>query len=224
MPGIFEKKQQDWDRQAFSSEDPGAQVARPGSADAIDRLVSDIAYKLDTSAASFSILDVGCGNGLVLSKLAKDRSKVAGVDYSRAMIDRARALVPNGSFSVGEAQSLPFSDGEFERVLCYSIFHYFPNDEYAVRAIAELVRVCAPGGVVLVGDLLDQSCEQDIKGKSNLDYEEQIPLIHRYSEWRFYDLDWLASQAPDRVQKTEILLQPSDFALSGYRKDLRLCL
>ena len=224
MSGIFEEKQQEWDQQASSSDDPGAQVARPGSEDVVDRLVADIVEKLDTSAVSGSILDVGCGNGLVLSRLSTSYGNIAGVDYSASMIDKARTLVPNGNFSVGEAQSLPFADGAFERVLCYSIFHYFPDDDYAVRTIGELVRVCAPGGVVLVGDLLDKAHEQEVKGNSNLAYERQIPSIHRYSEWRFYDLDRLASQIPDRVQKAEILPQPADFVMGRYRKDLRLCL
>lgn len=224
MPGIFEEKQQEWNRQASSSDDLGAQVARPGNGEVVDRLVADVAEKLDTSGASSTILDVGCGNGLVLSRLSAGYARVCGIDYSQAMIETARTLLPHGEFSVGEARTVPFAGASFERVLCYSIFHYFPSDDYAVEAIGELVRVCRPGGVVLVGDLLDKACEAEIKGSSNRDFERKIPSIHRYSEWRFYDLDWLVSQVPARVKKAEILAQPADFALSRYRRDLRLWL
>jgi SAM-dependent methyltransferase len=224
MTAEFKEKQQEWNDQAGSSDDPGRQVARPGDADSVARLVADIATKLHINEASGGLLDVGCGNGLVLSRLGAGYKRVFGIDYSEVMIAEAKATMPKARFSVGEAGMLPFEDAAFDRVLCYSIFHYFPDDEYAVRAVAELVRVCAPGGIVLIGDLLDKTFEQRIKGGSNLDYERKIPSIHRYSEWRFYDLRWLAAQIPRRARQAEVLSQPAEFPLSGYRRDLRIWL
>lgn len=224
MTTDFGNKQHEWNLQAGSSEDPGAQVARPGGVGSINALASDIAAKLGTQNVSSSVLDVGCGNGLILSKVAGQYETIRGVDYSDVMIAQARLSLPTGQFSVGEAASLPFADAAFDRVLCYSIFHYFPSDDYAAQAVRELVRVCRPGGVVLIGDILDKQKEDDVKGRSDLAVEKAIPSIHRYSEWRFYDLQWLVLQGGDRVLQTEILDQPLDFPLRHYRKDLRICL
>lgn len=38
-------------------------------------------------------------------------------------------------------------------MLCYSVFHYFPNKKYAYKAIDELLRVCKNNGIILIGDL-----------------------------------------------------------------------
>jgi SAM-dependent methyltransferase len=224
MTAKFEEKQREWNHQARSSDDLGRQVARPGDADSVGRLVSDIAAKLRVGEASGSLLDVGCGNGLVLSRLGTGYETVCGIDYSEVMIAQAKAIMPNARFAAGEAGALPFEDATFERVLCYSIFHYFPDEEYAAGAVRELVRVCAPGGIVLIGDLLDKTFEERVKGGSNLDYERKIPSIHRYSEWRFYDLGWLAAQVPGRARHAEILVQPAEFPLGHYRRDLRIWL
>lgn len=220
----FGTKQSEWNEQARSSADFGAQIARTGNPEDLAGLVADVRIKLRVDEAEGAILDVGCGNGLVLSRISERFSRVCGVDYAEAMIDLARRLVPRGEFAVGEAAVVDFPDKTFARVLCYSIFHYFPDEAYAHRAHSELIRVCAPGGVVLVGDILDKTFEDEVKGGSRRELAERLPLIHRYAEWRFYDLQQLVEWASKLGGKAELLEQPTGFRLRSYRKDLRICL
>jgi len=220
----FSDKQTAWNTQAQTATDPGAQVARPGNSEDLDGLVTDIKVKLKLGTGKISILDVGCGNGLVLSKLVDDYSDVVGVDYAQAMVESAKNMLPDGTFQTGEAGALELADNTFERVLCYSIFHYFPDDDYALKALSELVRVCKPGGIVLVGDLLDHAFEHDTKSGSNPEHAAKLPVIHRYAEWRFYDLERLADYVSSMAKSVEILEQPHSFRLHQYRKDLRICL
>lgn len=218
----LEDTRADWTTQALNASEAAAQVARPGDAETLAALVGDISEKLKLDGAQISLADIGCGNGLVLSNLIADGMDVAGVDYSDAMIAEARRTLPTGEFLAQGSDKLPFQTGRFDRVLCYSIFHYFPSDQYAEDTLAELIRIAAPGAVILVGDVLDKTHERSIKDNSDPEIEKTLPLIHRYSAWRFYDSAWLMSIADANGATAEILLQPDTFRLRTYRRDLRI--
>ncbi|MBU2892943.1 class I SAM-dependent methyltransferase [Colwellia sp. D2M02] len=220
----FDKKRSEWDQQALSSADLKKQVCRPTTEQAWQALLIDIKSKLQISTKLNSILDVGCGNGLLLSKLADDFDQLYGVDYASSMVEQAKILMPKQCFSVAEAAKLNFDDSSFDRVLSYSIFHYFPEQDYIIKAINEMIRVTKPGGIILIGDLLDKDFEQKIKGASDPLIEEKLPDIMRYSQWTFCDLAAVKLHFSHQVKHIEILNQPEHFQLSEYRKDLRICL
>lgn len=228
----FNQKRAEWDNQANSTSDLKAQVCRPVGEDDWRALITDIEKKLllpnKDKAQGSAILDVGCGNALVLSEFANNFEHAYGIDYGDSMITNAQKTLPQGIFSTGEAADLKFSDQQFDRVLSYSIFHYFPDEGYIYKAIDEMIRVTKKGGVILIGDLLDKTFEQQIKSASDLNYEKKLPLILRYSQWTFCDLEKIIThfQQPkyqSKVNKIEILNQPTHFKLHHYRKDLRIC-
>jgi ubiquinone/menaquinone biosynthesis C-methylase UbiE len=97
-------------------------------------------------------LDVGCGTGAAVRRLAPIVARAAGADLSPAMVQRARELavdLPNANFVVADSEQLPFEDEEFTAVLCTTSFHHYPDPE---RAVGEMARVLAPSGRVVVGD------------------------------------------------------------------------
>jgi ubiquinone/menaquinone biosynthesis C-methylase UbiE len=97
-------------------------------------------------------LDVGCGTGAAVRTAAQTAERAVGVDLSPAMIERARHLAvdsPSAEFEVGDAENLPFADGEFTAVLCTTSFHHYPDTQ---KALAEMSRVLAPGGRVVLAD------------------------------------------------------------------------
>lgn len=228
----FDQKRAEWDNQANSTADLKAQVCRPVGDEDWQALIADITNKLllnEHHQQKFdSILDVGCGNALVLSEFSNDFQQLYGIDYGDSMIANALKTLPHGYFSTGEAAELKFPDQQFDRVLSYSIFHYFPDEDYIYKAINEMIRVTKKGGIILIGDLLDKTFEQEIKSASDLDYEQKLPLILRYSQWTFCDLNKIVDhfQGPtyqNKIKKIEVLNQPKDFKLRHYRKDLRIC-
>lgn len=87
------------------------------------------------------VLDVGCGTGQVAAAL-QDRARVWGVDPSEEMLARARAAAPGAGFKQGRAESLPFKDAWFERVVFRLALHLVDR----APALAEAQRVLAPGG------------------------------------------------------------------------------
>ena len=94
-------------------------------------------------------LDVGCGTGaLTATVLAEaDPSEVLGVDPSHGFLESARARIGDGraSFRVGDAESLPVTDRQFDVVVSGLVLNFVPEPD---RALAEFTRVAAEGGVV----------------------------------------------------------------------------
>jgi SAM-dependent methyltransferase len=102
-----------------------------------------------------SVLDVACGPGLLSCALALHARSVIGVDLVPAMLERARREcakvgAANLQFQLADARSLPFVDASFDRVVTRYSFHHLT--EPAV-VLAELTRVCRPGGLVCVIDV-----------------------------------------------------------------------
>lgn len=97
------------------------------------------------------VLDVGCGNGYVLSRYAKEGAKVYGIDLTETGIELSRRRFElselNGHFTVGSAEDLPYPDNTFDVVCSMGVLHHTPDTEMAVR---EVFRVLKPGGRLIV--------------------------------------------------------------------------
>jgi SAM-dependent methyltransferase len=93
-------------------------------------------------------LDVGCGTGALTGTVLAlaDPAAVVGVDPSEGFLADARARIvdPRSTFRVGDARSLPRTDRPFDAVVSGLALNFVPD---AHRAVAEFVRVAAPGGV-----------------------------------------------------------------------------
>jgi SAM-dependent methyltransferase len=94
-----------------------------------------------------AILDAGCGTGANLAAL-EGRGRRVGLDYAPEALAGARTRsLPQ--LVRGDATALPFADASFGAVLSMSvIYHRWVRDPGA--ALAEIARVLAPGGVLLV--------------------------------------------------------------------------
>jgi ubiquinone/menaquinone biosynthesis C-methylase UbiE len=82
-------------------------------------------------------LDVACGTGFLTRHL---RGQVVGLDASERMLKLAREQAPAAEFVTGDALSLPFADGTFERVFASYFYCHLEEDE-RTRFLAEARRV-----------------------------------------------------------------------------------
>ncbi len=122
----------------------------PGHLDAMEVLVA-----LAQPCREDSVLDVACGPGLVACEFARHSGRVTGIDITPAMIEQAEKCqqeqgLVNLSWRIGDVLPLPYGDDSFSLVITRYSFHHF-LDPAAV--LAEMIRVCRPGGRVLVADV-----------------------------------------------------------------------
>jgi ubiquinone/menaquinone biosynthesis C-methylase UbiE len=98
------------------------------------------------------VLDVGCGTGHLLAALRDrgERLSLTGVDISDAMLaEAAGRLGDHALLRRAPAERLPFGEGAFDAVVTASSLHYWRAPD---RGLAEIARVLAVGGVLVVTD------------------------------------------------------------------------
>ena len=106
------------------------------------------------------VLEIGCGTGLLLSRLAPDCEAYWGIDYSRAAIDYVEQLCSQvaGLEHVRLLQQTAdnftgIPRGEFDTVVLNSIVQYFPSVEYLLEVIAGAMEAMDNSGRIFVGDV-----------------------------------------------------------------------
>jgi len=99
-----------------------------------------------------TVLDVACGTGNLAIPAARAGARVTGIDIAPNLIAQARLearAVRSITFEVGDAEALPYMDGQFNTTVTMfgAMFAYRP-----ARAAAELLRVTRPGGRVVMAN------------------------------------------------------------------------
>jgi ubiquinone/menaquinone biosynthesis C-methylase UbiE len=114
---------------------------RGGYHDLLDDLELGFLSRFATGAR---VLEVGCGTGLLLERMAEFALETKGVDLSAGMLRHALA---RGLDAVeGSATELPFGDESFDVACSFKVLAHVKEIE---RALAEMVRVIRPGGTVI---------------------------------------------------------------------------
>lgn len=113
----------------------------------------------------FHILDVGCGTGTMISRIARHplAERLVGLDYAAEMTRRAAEkfeamnLVELGDAAGAarlhavnaDAERLPFPDGSFDVITCCNSFHHYPHQAAVIRGFRRVLR---PGGLLVLVD------------------------------------------------------------------------
>ncbi|HSS79734.1 MAG TPA: methyltransferase domain-containing protein [Gaiellaceae bacterium] len=128
-------------------------------------------------------LDVACGTGFLTRHLP---GEVVGLDQSEAMLEEARRQAPNATYVQGDALSLPFEEGAFERVFTAHFYGHLEQDDRE-RFLAEARRL-APELVVV-----DSALREDVEAE-----ERQERILNDGSRWevykRYFEPDTLARE------------------------------
>jgi cyclopropane fatty-acyl-phospholipid synthase-like methyltransferase len=121
----------------------------------LDATVQRLLGQLDPHPQA-TLLDLGCGNGLITSRLAAHFKSVTGVDFSRPLIDvaRARFAGSNVRFSVGDATDLDDVGGPYDRVLMCAALQFISPTQ-AVAMFRRIDHVLAGSGRVVLADVAD---------------------------------------------------------------------
>lgn len=99
-----------------------------------------------------SVLEVGCGAGIISLELAKTARKVVGIDVTETALDFGRKLADllgysHVEFKKGDAENLEFEDASFDIIVCSEVLEHLLNPE---EAISEFYRVLKANGILLL--------------------------------------------------------------------------
>lgn len=99
-------------------------------------------------------LDVGCGSGYNAVTLSLLGWKASAVDITPEIVEHAKeTAAPYGEpidFRVGENESLPFDDDEFDLLISVGVIHYCPSAKAIERSVKEYARVLSSGGMLIL--------------------------------------------------------------------------
>lgn len=107
-----------------------------------------------------TVLDAGCGEGMLSLLMAKKGAHVTGVDLSAANVESAKRLASkettpvNLTFTAGDSENLPFEDQSFDCVVSNHVLEHLPSFE---RGLREIFRVTRKHAVIAVPTCLHPS-------------------------------------------------------------------
>jgi 2-polyprenyl-3-methyl-5-hydroxy-6-metoxy-1,4-benzoquinol methylase len=91
-----------------------------------------------------SILDVGCGEGVLTHKWAQQlgERRVVGIDLEDPALEaeQAKRRAPNLEYRVMKAENLPFADGEFDMASAIEVLEHVPDPEHTVEEMARVAQ------------------------------------------------------------------------------------
>ncbi len=152
-----------------------------------------------------SVLEIGCGTGMLVRRIGRRCRRYLGTDFSPAVLDRLRSerLPPQVRLIEKRADDFDgIEPGLYDTVLLNSVVQYFPSADYLRRVLRQAVTVAARGGAVVVGDvrnlaLLEAFCASVEAARASA--ETSLDELRRRVRWR-------------RLRDQELVVDPAFFA------------
>ncbi len=103
-------------------------------------------------APTGTILDAGCGEGRNLKWFYNNNYNISGIDtdYNRIQVAKLKYPEAADNFSIGNLEDLPYSDNQFNHVICNAVLHFASNKQECLNMFSELVRVLKPNGTLFI--------------------------------------------------------------------------
>jgi amino acid adenylation domain-containing protein len=165
------------------------------------------------------VLEIGCGTGLLLFRIAPHCVKYCGTDFSPASLNYIQKQLANVELSDGvslqqvtlfEKMAADFEGVEaqaFDAVILNSVVQYFPSINYLIRVLEGAVQATAPGGFIFIGDVRSLPLLQAFHASVQL-YQAE-PSVTRYE---------LQQQVQMQIfQETELVIDPAFFTALKHR-------
>jgi ubiquinone/menaquinone biosynthesis C-methylase UbiE len=101
------------------------------------------------------VLEIGPGFGATTRLVARRVPRLSVLEISASYCEQLRAALGNTvAVTQGDATELPYPDGRFSSVVCFTMLHHIDPPELQDRAFAEIARVLRPGGIFAGTDSL----------------------------------------------------------------------
>ena len=161
------------------------------------------------------VLEIGCGTGLILFRIAPVCTQYQGTDFSQATLHYIQKVLEIPEYHLSQvtlSQRMAdnfagLSAATYDTIIINSVIQYFPSIDYLLRAIAGAVELVKPGGAIFVGD---------VRSLPLLEAFHTAVILHSASD------SLSTAQVQQQVQKRlaqeeELVIDPAFFlALSQY--------
>lgn len=145
----------------------------------------EILTDLSRPSLSDEAIDIACGPGIVTCHYAPLVRHITGIDITPEMIRQAEAAqhvrgLTNMDWRVAPAEPLPFEDSLFSLVITRYAFHHFQRPD---KVVAEMLRVCRPGGRILIADVAQP--DDKVAGYDEIERLRDPSHVHASSRTEF---------------------------------------
>jgi amino acid adenylation domain-containing protein/non-ribosomal peptide synthase protein (TIGR01720 family) len=154
------------------------------------------------------ILEIGCGTGLLLYRLAPDSERYVGTDFSKAVLEQIAAVTchrpefANLELRRCTADQLDWLENEdFDLVIINSVVQYFPGIAYLLRVLRSAIDKVRGNGWVFIGDVRNLTLLQA--------YHLSVEVENAPANLSAHQLAELIAQK--RTQEQELLVDPTFF-------------
>jgi len=141
-------------------------------------MIRERAYEICNNPRVEKIVEIGCGEGLFLEKIAQKKNidNIVGVDIWQEILGKAKKRlekkgIENIELLKASGDRVPLEDNSFDIVVCINVIYNLPSKEKFVSTLKEMVRIVKPGGKIVF----------DIRNRLN-------PLLRlKYKLAKYYD-------------------------------------
>ncbi|WP_225840230.1 class I SAM-dependent methyltransferase [Streptomyces sp. NK08204] len=194
-----------FDRSGWNSSYTGTVMTRAEVGEAIDSIVDQVA-----ALPHRRVLEVGCGTGMLLFRIAPDTERYWATDLSGEVLrtiqhelDASPERYAHVTLLEREGTDFTgFADDSIDLVLLNSVIQYFPSADYLRQVLREAVRVVRPGGAVFIGDVRDLRLLEVL--------HSSVEVFHADGDARVDEVRRRVRAAVD--EEGELLVDPSFFA------------
>lgn len=150
------------------------------------------------------VLEIGCGTGLLLFRIAPHCTKYYGTDFSPTSLNYIQKQLAMPQVKLFEKMAADFRGVEaqsFDAVILNSVIQYFPSIDYLIRVLEGAVQATAPGGFIFIGDVRSLPLLQAFHASVQL-YQAEPSLTR----------EQLQQQVQMQIfQETELVIDPDFF-------------
>ncbi|NMG11915.1 non-ribosomal peptide synthetase [Brasilonema sp. UFV-L1] len=153
------------------------------------------------------VLEIGCGTGLILFKIAPHCTKYCGTDFSSASLNNIQQQLAKQELSqvtLHQKMATDFEEVEaaaFDAVILNSVVQYFPSIDYLLQVLEGAVQATAPGGFIFIGDVRSLPLLQAFHASVQL-YQAEPSLTREQLQQRVQ---------MQIFQETELVIDPAFF-------------
>ncbi|NEU76690.1 non-ribosomal peptide synthetase [Hassallia byssoidea VB512170] len=152
------------------------------------------------------VLEIGCGTGLLLFRIAPHCTKYYATDFSTISLNYiqqqlAKQEMPQVTLHQKMATDFEGIEATFDAVILNSVVQYFPNIDYLIRVLEGAVQATVPGGFIFIGDVRNLQLLQAFHASVQL-YQAEPSLTREQLQQRVQ---------MQIFQETELVIEPAFF-------------